>query len=152
MDLIKKLMGEGVPEWAQPISPKLFREFKKDVTDTLIGYIDSFGVDWPGGTIQIVLPATENAPSKISLNLHNVLHTWKECDPIERKLIVADFINRILVGLTTPKPNLRDAKDRILIRIYDYKSLDAFCVEVARDIGKYLVECLVLDQIGRAHV
>jgi hypothetical protein len=135
MDLLKKLMGEGVPEWAQPMSPKEFREFRRQVEADLKGRNASPAFDWEQGCASV---------QNLKMNFSNLLVRWREAEPTKRSGLVAEFCGGMIESLQSKKAEFLDQLDNLLIRVYDfeYPNMD---VCVTQPIGRYLLPTLVID-------
>ena len=145
MSLSKKFFGATAPDWAQPISDEDFLVFKSDVSESLANMKLDHEINWAKSTVSVKPPQSETGPTSLTLHLNNLVITWKDCPKLERKIHVADFLNRLIAGLNRERPDLKECLDQVMIRIYDNEFAVAMCCEVFEEIGEYLKAGLILD-------
>ena len=128
-------MGEEVPKWAQPLSPKLFKEFQIQVLATYAELNTAPEIDWELGKAKI---------DPLEIFFHNLIVKWREADDPGKLKLVQKYLVGTLQALDKRQDLLKDRLDDLLIRIYD---LEIPHIEnlVSKPIGNFLFATLVLD-------
>ena len=135
MDLLKKLLGDGVPKWAQPLSPKQFSEFQAQVMLTFSNQNLNPDINWEEGKA-IMAP--------LEMFFHNLLARWREAEPVAQQALVSEFIQTSVQAITAKEMKLSDCLEDLLIRIYDFE-IPHVGNFVRQPIGKFLFATLVVD-------
>ena len=137
MNLLKKLLGEGVPQWAKPIGRAQFKEFQNEVELFFLKGAHQADYDWSNGTAFI--PSIE-----FKINFHNLIEEWKRVASQDRRVLVANFLGGLIDQNSDPEIKISSCLDRVMIRIHDIESV-SLPVMVAEPIGSFLFMTLVLD-------
>ena len=137
MNPLEKLLGKGVPEWAQPMSAKVFRDFQEGVEKTCKELDPLCEINWQEG---FVLSGSKSYKS----NFHNMIRMWRDDNEVQKPLRIREYLHSLVNPPTPSKISLLDSLDRLMIRICDiqYEFVkNATC----QNIGNYLLSMLVLD-------
>jgi hypothetical protein len=135
MDLLKKLLGEGIPAWAQPLSPKHFADFHVQILATFSALKKQPEIDWKLGKAKI---------DSLEMYFHNLLAYWREAEATARHGLVQEFIESSLQAIPTKNQKLSKRLDDILPRIYDFE-IPHIGNFVSKSIGNFLFATLVID-------
>ncbi len=130
-------MGEGVPEWAQPMNLKLFRQFQAQVETCFNKRIIKINYDWNEGSAD--LPTISH-----KLFFNNLLVYWREAELDEKQAVIERFAVGMIDGHLIPRMKLVNDLDNLMIRVYDFEYYAVDCL-VAQPVGQFLLPSLVID-------
>jgi hypothetical protein len=137
MGFLKNIFGEKAPDWAQPISPQLYKDFQSHVVKAATSTSMKPIYDWQSGLLKF-------EGSGHSLALSNLIAMWLQAPVDQRQQTAQFFVESLTAAKLDSKIDLEAEKENLKIRVYDFESpgLDN---AIKRPIGNYLYELVVLD-------
>lgn len=139
MGILGKLFGEKAPEWAQPISPQLYKEFQRDVNRVLQESAPGMVVDWDEG-----VSSSPDLPLRIGF--HNLIRSWLNEEPQRRFEVAQNFIDSLLNFRSQPEPTVDQNSHQLRPRIVDREELNGLPEVAFKSFGENLFSLLAFDQ------
>lgn len=138
MGILGKLFGKKAPEWAQPISFEDYQEFQDDVIRCLAQVALEAEIDWEEGTALI-------HQGSARLGFHNLIRTWLNSEPGDRKEDVVYFLQVIVTSMTTRTGSLEEDVELLRPRLVDGIELAGIADVASVRFGDNLFSVLVRD-------
>jgi hypothetical protein len=137
MGFLKNIFGVKAPDWAQPISPQLYKDFQSHVVKgaSVTGMKPIY--DWQSGFLRF-------EDSGHSLSLQNLMSVWSQVPPEQREQVAIAFVTSLVSANLGQRIDLEAEQENLKIKIYDFES-PGLESAVKRSIGNYLFELVVVD-------
>ena len=139
MGILGKLFGEKAPEWAQPISPQLYKEFQRDAIKAIQEVEPNPSFDWEDGTVGV-------RGDSLRLGFHNLIRMWMDSQPSERINEILNFISVLLTQFDCGPMTIGDKLHLLKPRVMDPQQKRGYFHAATRPFGRNLYSSLVVDE------